>query len=66
MVGEVAGERFFQQVIFFRRVRRAIWTSTFGLRSPATSAASMSRPETPKMSVATTLSEPASRAGHVN
>ena len=43
-------------VIFLRMVCRASCATTFGLRSPATSAASMSRPETPKMSETTTLS----------
>jgi hypothetical protein len=43
-------------VIFLRIVRRASCAKTLGLRSPATSAASMSRPETPKMSDTTTLS----------
>jgi hypothetical protein len=37
-------------------LRRANCASTFGFRSPATRAASMSRPETPKMSVMTALS----------
>ena len=37
------------------RIRpRAIWARTFGSRSPATSAAIMSRPDIPKMSLATT------------
>src|SRR5215218_8379755 len=35
---------------------RASCASTLGSRSPATSAASIARPETPKMSLATTLS----------
>ena len=43
-------------VILLRMLRRASCASTLGFRSPATSAASMSRPETPKMSETTTLS----------
>src|SRR5215213_4562498 len=35
---------------------RASWARTLGSRSPATSAASMARPDTPKMSLATTES----------
>jgi len=42
-------------VIFLHIVRRASCASTLGLRSSATSAASMSRPEAPKMSETTTL-----------
>jgi len=43
-------------VILPRIAARAICASTLGLRSPAISAASICRPETPKMSEATTLS----------
>jgi hypothetical protein len=43
-------------VILARMLRRASCASTFGSRSPATRAASMSRPETPKMSAMTALS----------
>jgi hypothetical protein len=43
-------------VILPRIAARAICASALGSRSPAISAASICRPETPKMSEATTLS----------
>jgi hypothetical protein len=54
MIAEAAGERLFQQGQLARMRPRANWASTLGSRCPAINAASMSRPETPKMSVATT------------
>jgi hypothetical protein len=41
-------------LILVRILVRAGWAGTAGLRSPATGAASMSRPEVPKMSAAST------------
>lgn len=43
-------------VILARMLRRASCASTFGFRSPAISAASMFRPDTPKMLAMTALS----------
>ncbi len=45
-----------RSVILPRMRPRAYWASTLGSRCPEISAPSMSRPETPKMSEATTLS----------
>ena len=54
MVVEVPVERLFKTVDLARILARASWASTLGSRSPATSAAIIARPETPKMSEATT------------
>ena len=56
MVAEVADERLLQQADLGAHRWRASWASTFGSRSPAISAAIIARPETPKMSLATTRS----------
>ena len=54
MVIEVAVEGFLQWAILVRIRLRASWANTLGSRSPAISAAIIARPETPKMSEATT------------
>ena len=56
MVAELAVERLLQQAELGPQALAGQLCNTFGSRSPATSAASMARPETPKMSLATTLS----------
>jgi hypothetical protein len=54
LVGEAADEGLLQQPRLARRRVRASSARTLGSRSPAISAASMARPETPKLSEATT------------
>jgi hypothetical protein len=54
VVIEVPVERFLKQAILARILARAICASTFGSRSPPIRAAIIARPETPKMSEATT------------
>jgi hypothetical protein len=54
MVGEESGERLLQDAELARIRPRASRVSTLGLRSPAMSAASICRPDTPKLSLATT------------
>jgi hypothetical protein len=56
MVGESPGEGLLQDAALGRIRPRARSASALGSRSPASSAASIARPETPKMSEATTLS----------
>lgn len=57
MIGEAAGECASCSAVIFVRIRvRASCASAFGSRSPAIRAAIMARPDTPKMSLATTLS----------
>jgi hypothetical protein len=56
MVGEEPGEGSSRTLRLARIRPRASSASTLGSRSPAMSAASIARPETPKMSEATTLS----------
>jgi hypothetical protein len=56
MVGEDPVNASSRTLRLARNRPRASWASTFGSRSPAISAASIARPETPKMSAATTLS----------
>jgi hypothetical protein len=54
LVGEEAGERLRQRAEFGAQAGPGQLREDLGSRSPATSAASMARPETPKMSLATT------------
>ena len=54
MVVEAAGERLLEHRQFLRTAARAISARTFGSRSPAIIAAIIARPDTPKMSEATT------------
>jgi hypothetical protein len=56
LVGEEPTERLRQRAEFGAQPGRASCASRFGSRSPASSAAGMARPETPKMSLATMLS----------
>jgi hypothetical protein len=56
VVAEVAGEGLSNWLRLARMRVRASCASALGSRSPAMSAASIARPETPKMSDATTLS----------
>ena len=55
LVGEEPGERLLQQRQLGAHPSTGQLRQTLGSRSPATSAASMARPETPKLSLATTL-----------
>jgi hypothetical protein len=54
MVAEVAGERRLEHAALGTQPTRASCASTLGSRSPAISAASMARPDTPKLAAATT------------
>jgi hypothetical protein len=56
VIGEAAGERLFQQGDLLPQGAPGQLRQDLRVALPATSAAIMSRPETPKMSVATTLS----------